>query len=137
MCCRNRLSVLLLPRFLYIVIVFVRVVTRHMRVSYITVGVFINPLNSCTLDSLTILRLNQLAAIVDHSEVEGCSIIHRVRRTLVKTFHVIQTWYFFEIHAFSLNYEIILSIGLITQLNTVRSIVNFARSQLVHILVAH
>ena len=50
---------------------------------------------------------------------------------------MVQTRHFFEIHALSLNYEIILSVRLITQLDAVRSIVDLARSQLVRVLVAH
>lgn len=85
----DRFRVLFGPCFVDILIS-IGIVTRHMRICYITVCIIRDSLNySCTLNPLCIWFLYQLAAAIDHPEVEGCPIIHGISWAFVEAFHVV------------------------------------------------
>ena len=68
------LRLLIRPTLLVVVLV-VRVVARDVRIGDVTICVVVDPHDPGALYALAVLLLYELAATVNHSEIDGASII--------------------------------------------------------------
>ena len=87
-----------------------------MRVCDIAISIIVDSQDPGTLYALTILLLDELASSMHHPEIDGASVVNRVRRTLVEAAHLIQTGHLLEIHALSLQHEVVDSVALVADL---------------------